>query len=242
MMSGNNRVKLIGLDLDGTITQHRSCLEDENKNILDKLRARYSLLIVGAGGCDRIHQQMDGYPINIIGNYGMEISRYDSVNNELVINQRHIIKPNRSSVIERLKRIRERFGYTSYAGEMIEFHDTGMVTFPLLGTKACLEEKLAFDPTKEKRRSIYNFIVSYFPEYTVFIGGTSSFDLVPAPFNKRCALEEYCSENEIDMREVIYFGDDWGIGGSDSHIYASNIRFVIVEDYRVFRRAASFLL
>ena len=64
--------KLIAFDLDGTLTQHRSKLEQFNKDVLDELSARYKLIMVGAGGCERIYRQMNEYPIDIIGFYGMQ--------------------------------------------------------------------------------------------------------------------------------------------------------------------------
>jgi hydroxymethylpyrimidine pyrophosphatase-like HAD family hydrolase len=64
-------IKLIAFDLDGTLTQHRTPLGDENRGVLDALGKKYALLMVGAGACMRIHNQMGGYPIDIIGNYGL---------------------------------------------------------------------------------------------------------------------------------------------------------------------------
>lgn len=233
---------MIALDLDGTLTQHRSPLEETNRHVLDMLRSRYSLVVVGAGACQRIHRQMGGYPVNIIGNYGMEISRYDSLTGKLEICECHVAKPDRTSVIKRANEIRREFGYTKYTGESVEFYDSGMITFPLLGKGADIGEKLAFDPNREKRRSIYSSVVGIFPEYTVFIGGTSSFDLVPAPFEKRFALEKYCRSQEIDPTEAVFFGDDWEPGGGDRQVYISSIPFVIVDNYQNFSRAAHFLL
>ena len=37
--------RLICFDLDGTLTQHRSKLEEENKAVLDALGKKYKLLI-----------------------------------------------------------------------------------------------------------------------------------------------------------------------------------------------------
>ena len=36
---------------------------------------RYKLLMVGAGTCSRIFEQMERFPIDIIGNYGMQYAR-----------------------------------------------------------------------------------------------------------------------------------------------------------------------
>ena len=62
-------IKVIAFDLDGTLTQHKTQLSLEHKNVLDKLAERYKLLMVGAGQCKRIFNQMNEYPIDIIGNY-----------------------------------------------------------------------------------------------------------------------------------------------------------------------------
>ena len=63
--------KLICFDLDGTLTQHRSKLDDKNRSVLDKLSKKYKLLMVGAGATKRIYDQMGEYPIDILGNYGV---------------------------------------------------------------------------------------------------------------------------------------------------------------------------
>ena len=60
--------RLLCFDLDGTLTQHRSPLEEENRRLLDRLAERYHLLMVGAGAAERIFRQMGEYPIPILGN------------------------------------------------------------------------------------------------------------------------------------------------------------------------------
>ena len=67
-----DNVRLIAFDLDGTLTQHKTKLAQPNLGVLNALRAKYKLLMVGAGMCSRIFSQMNGYPIDIIGNYGMQ--------------------------------------------------------------------------------------------------------------------------------------------------------------------------
>ncbi len=50
--------RLICFDLDGTLTQHRSLLEEDNKSVLDELQKKYKVIMVGAGGTERIYKQM----------------------------------------------------------------------------------------------------------------------------------------------------------------------------------------
>ena len=103
-----------------------------------------------------------------------------------------------------------------------------------MGTKADIADKLAFDPDRKKRRAIYQTVVEAFPEYHVFVGGSSSFDMAPKPYNKYYALDEYCRELGITHDQVIYVGDDYGLGGNDESVYLSDIAFITVDDYRTF--------
>ena len=145
---------------------------------------------------------------------------------------RDLILPcDRESVEKRVTLLREKYGFTSFAGENVEFHPSGCVTFPILGTKARREDKLSFDPDRSKRRRIYAEVCETFPEYVVFVGGSSSFDMAPKPYNKYYALELYCRENGIDRSEVVFVGDDYGMGGNDESVYLSDIDFVCVDNY-----------
>ena len=66
------KIKVIAMDLDGTLTQHKSHMVPENKATLDALSKKYKLLMVGAGQVRRIFNQLEQYPIDIIGNYGLQ--------------------------------------------------------------------------------------------------------------------------------------------------------------------------
>ena len=130
-------------------------------------------------------------------------------------------------------KLRQAHGYTEFKGENVQYHPSGCVTFPILGTKADLPDKLAFDPDRSKRRSFYQEVVELFPEYVVFVGGSSSFDMAPKPYNKYYALDLYCKENGITHDQVVYVGDDYGQGGNDESVFLSDISFVKVDDYRL---------
>lgn len=222
-------IKLIAFDLDGTLTQHKTPLDEKNKAVLDRLAEKYKLLMVGAGQCMRIWKQLGCYPIDIIGNYGLQYCRYDD--GELTVMRDEVLPCDRESVSERVTALREKHGFTEFAGENVEFHPSGCVTFPILGTAAKADDKLAFDPDRSKRRKIYDEVCKVFSEYVVFVGGSSSFDMAPRPYNKYYALDLYCREMGISHDEVVFVGDDYGIGGNDESVYRSDIKFICVDDY-----------
>jgi HAD superfamily hydrolase (TIGR01484 family) len=224
--------KLICFDLDGTLTQHRSPLCEENRAELDRLGKKYKLLMVGAGAALRIYNQMGEYPIDILGNYGMEESHM--VDGKFTMVRQDKTEVDREFFSQQIEYLREKYGYTVYKGDSVEFYPSGMVTFPLLGTKADIADKVAFDPTREKRKVLYPEVLEIFKDYTVFIGGSSSFDFSDAKYNKYDAIMRYAEEHGFKKEEILYVGDDFGDGGGDSHVRLGGMDYVFIDDYKTF--------
>jgi hydroxymethylpyrimidine pyrophosphatase-like HAD family hydrolase len=117
-----------------------------------------------------------------------------------------------------------------------------MVTFPLLGTKADIADKIAFDPTREKRKVLYPEVLELFPDYTVYIGGSSSFDFTEKKYNKYDAIMAYAKENGYEKEEILYVGDDFGDGGGDSHVRIHGMDYIEIFDYRTVAEKLRFLM
>ena len=164
----------------------------------------------------------------------MQYGEYDRKNKKINIIKDMTFECDKASVEARVSALREKYGYTQYSGESVEFHPSGCVTFPILGTKALPEDKLAFDPDRTKRRAIYNDVVGTFNDYVVFVGGSSSFDMAPKPYNKYYALDIYCKEHDLSHGEVVFVGDDYGLGGNDESVYNSDFNSICVDDYLKF--------
>ena len=221
--------KLIAFDLDGTLTAPKQPLTAENKAVLDTLAQRYEIIMAGAGNCKRIYNQMGGYPITIVGNYGMEESR-------IVDGQFKIVREEKANVDKkffdkRCMELRKKYGYMSYKGDPLEYHESGMVTFGLLGTTPDPADKLAFDPDKIKRRAMYPEVMEIFKDYSVFIGGTTSFDITPKQYNKYDAVMRYAAEKGYTKDEILFVGDDFVDGGNDSQIRIYGMDYICIDDY-----------
>ncbi len=76
-----------------------------------------------------------------------------------------------------------------------------------------------------------------FSDYIVFIGGSSSFDLSPAPYNKYYALNKYCAANGISHEQTVYVGDDYGEGGNDESVYRSDFALSPLTIIEIFHNA-----
>ena len=237
-----SKIKVIAMDLDGTLTQHKQHMTDECRATLVALSKKYKLLMVGAGQAYRIFNQLEQFPIDIIGNYGLQYATYNPETKDLDI-QRDLSFPcDREAVEAKVTALRQKHGYTEFAGDNVEYHPSGCLTFPVLGTKAKQEDKLAFDPDRKKRRAFYDEVVEAFDDYVVFVGGSSSFDMAPKPYNKYHALDLYCKEQGLSHENVVFVGDDYGLGGNDESVYKSDIPFICVDDYRDFPKLMQELL
>ncbi|MBO5883033.1 MAG: HAD-IIB family hydrolase [Clostridia bacterium] len=235
-------IKLMAFDLDGTLTQHKTKLSDEHREILTKLQEKYTLIMVGAGQCRRIFNQLDAFPIDIIGNYGMQYAKYNPETKDIDMVYDIQENCNKEETEKKVTFLREKHGFTEFAGENVEYHISGCITFPVLGTKAAQADKLAFDPDRKKRRAFYDEVKELFPDYNVFVGGSSSFDMAPKPYNKYYALAKYCEENDIKHDEVVFVGDDYGIGGNDESVYVSDFGFLTIDNYEDFPKVVAHLL
>ena len=226
-----NKIKVVAMDLDGTLTQHKQGLDSEHREALDALSKRYKLLMVGAGGVMRIFNQLGEYPIDIIGNYGLQYGKFDEKTKSIKMLRDLSFDIDKKTVDEKVTFLRQKYGFTKFSGENTEFHPSGCLTFPILGTRAKQEDKLAFDPDRTKRRRIYEDVVQTFDDYVVFVGGSSSFDMAPKPYNKYYALDLYCKENGFTHDQVAYIGDDYGLGGNDESVYKSDFVYFTIDNY-----------
>jgi len=232
--------RLICLDLDATLCQHRSPVPEENFEALRKLMKRYKCVMVGAGNAPRIHRQMGNFPIDVIGNYGMQEYLGEDGNFRCVRAVTNTV--DREFFREKTDYLRNKYGYTDYEGESLEFHASGMVTFGLLGTSPAQEHKITFDPDRRKRKAMYKEVCEIFKDYSVFIGGSTSFDFAGKEYNKYDAVMNYAKRNGYALDEIVFVGDDFGDGGGDSHVRIKGMDYIEIEDYRDFPRMVSILL
>lgn len=107
------------MDLDGKLTNHKTQLCEEHRLVLEKLSKKYKLLIVGAGQVIRIFNQLNKFPIGIIGNYGMQYGEYNEQTGEMDIVKNLTAPCDKESVTSRVNMLREKFGFTEYNGETV---------------------------------------------------------------------------------------------------------------------------
>lgn len=234
------RKKLVALDLDATLCQHRSPVPEANFAALEELRKKYRCIMVGAGNAPRIYRQMGNYPIEIVGNYGMQEAAV--VDGRFQIVRAVTNRVDRKFFTEKTDYLRKKYGYTEFDGNSVEFHASGMVTFGLLGTSAAAEHKVTFDPDRKKRRAMYPEVCEIFKDFSVYIGGSTSFDFAGKQYNKYDATLNWAKRHGYELEDIVFVGDDFADGGGDSHIRLKGMDYIVINDYRLFPQAMTVLL
>ena len=116
------KIKVVAMDLDGTLTQHKQPMIPEVRDALCALREKYKLIMVGAGQVMRIFNQMEHFPIDIIGNYGLQYGRFNEDTGVMNIVRDIVFSCDRDSIDSRVTMLREKYGMTVYNGENVEYH------------------------------------------------------------------------------------------------------------------------
>ena len=234
------RKKVVAMDLDATLCQHRSPIPERNRAALKELEKQYKCVMMGAGNAPRIYRQMGNYPIDIVGNYGMQIAEAADGSFRIVKAVTNTV--DRKFFREKTDALRRKYGYTEYDGEPLEFHASGMVTFGLLGTKPSAEHKLSFDPDRKRRRAMYPEVCETFKDFSVYIGGSTSFDFAGREYNKYDATLAWAKDHGYALDDVVFIGDDFADGGGDSHVRIKGMDHIVITDYKKFADAVGVLL
>ena len=103
----------------------------------------------------------------------------------------------------------------------------GQVTYSALGLHAPMENKTAYDPDEKKRRDFIAKIAPQFPEFSFHIGGKTSVDVTKAGVDKAFGIRKLLAYKKIAPEEAVFVGDALFEGGNDSA--AKNTGVEIVE-------------
>ena len=88
---------------------------------------------------------------------------------------------------------------------------------------------------------MYPEVLKIFKDFSVFIGGSTSFDMAEKKYNKYDALMRYAKEHGFTKEQVLFVGDDFADGGGDSHIRLGGMDYIHIYDYTTFPERMKFL-
>ena len=214
--------KLIVFDLDGTIAESKSSLDDEMSALLRDLLSIVKVSVISGGDWPQFQKQLlsslsDGTNLknlSLLPTCGTKFHRYNSGWEQLY--SENFTDEEKEKVISALeKAIRlSDVGVEVIFGELIE--DRGsQITFSALGQQAPLDEKKKWDPDFAKRRQMKALLDNLIPEFSVRLGGTTSIDVTRQGIDKGYGIGKLRDILGVAISEMIFVGDALFPGGND---------------------------
>ncbi len=229
--------KLIVFDLDGTLAESKSPIDDEMSARLCNLLGVVRVAVISGGDWLQFEQQVlshlphDGRlkRLSILPTCGTEFYQYEG--NWKKLYSEDFTKGEREKIIDALHKALELSGFKAGKvwGEVIE--DRGsQITFSALGQDAPLEAKKAWDPDFAKRKKIQAILDTLIPDFSVRLGGATSIDVTKPGIDKAYGIRKLRDILGIAIHEMIFIGDAVFPGGNDYPAKEAGVASIRVRD------------
>jgi HAD superfamily hydrolase (TIGR01484 family) len=229
--------KLIVFDLDGTIAQSKSSLDDEMSTLLGALLSIVKVAVISGGNWPQFEKQLVSNlsreanleNLSLLPTCGTKFYKYGSAWEELY--SENFTNDERAKIIASLHKAIGSLGFKAETvwGELIE--DRGsQITFSALGQEAPLEEKRKWDPDFSKRKQMKVLLDKSIPEFSVHLGGTTSVDITKQGIDKAYGIRKLRDILGVAITEMIFVGDALFPGGNDYPAIEAGVVSIQVRD------------
>ena len=226
----NNNIKdvdLIGFDLDGTLAESKTTLDQEMSGLLCRLLHKKNIVIASGASFDQFENQFlshflcekDCYKnLYLLPTNGATLYEYAD---KAKFVYKHELTPEKIKLIfSAFDKALTETGYgnpSKIYGTLIEDRKT-QVTFSGLGSKAPLSEKSVWDPDFAKRKKIVEILRPLLPDFSIGMGGVSSIDVTENGVDKAYGMDRLMVHLDIPKERTLYVGDALFPGGNDSSV------------------------
>jgi HAD superfamily hydrolase (TIGR01484 family) len=228
---------LIVFDLDGTLAESKSAIDNEMAQLLDSLLTLVKVSVISGGAWPQFQKQVitqlrhDDWlrNLSLLPTCGTKFYRY-SERWELLYSEDFTVAE-RKTIIDSLQQAIASADckVDKVWGEVIE--DRGsQITFSALGQQAPLEEKKQWDPDFTKRKKITAVLDTLIPQFSVRMGGATSVDVTKPGIDKGYGIRKLRDILHVPIDEMIFIGDAVFPGGNDYPAKEAGARSIEIKD------------
>jgi phosphomannomutase len=228
---------LVVFDLDGTLADSKSALDDEMAKLLGGLLGVVKVAIISGGAWPQFEKQVlpklanDDLltKLSLLPTCGTKFYQYNGGWNLLYSED---FTPEQSKkIIDSLGKALDSSGFrpAKHWGDIIEDRG-GQITMSALGQDAPLSEKKTWDPDFAKRKKIKSILDPLLPDFSVQLGGTTSIDVTRPGIDKAYGISKLRETLGIPVRDMIFVGDAIFPGGNDYPAKQAGAESVQVRD------------
>jgi phosphomannomutase len=228
---------LIIFDLDGTLAESKSPLDEEMVTLLGRLLEVVKAAIISGGAWPQFEKQVLSFlpqddrlkNLSLLPTCGTQFYRRAGVWQKLY--SEDFSAEDKEKITGALNRSLSLSGFmvTKSWGDLIE--DRGsQITFSALGQEAPLENKKKWDPDFKKREAIKALLEPLIPEFTVRLGGATSIDVTRPGIDKAYGINKLREIHAIEIEDMIFVGDAIFPGGNDYPAKQAGVACIRVRD------------
>jgi len=199
-------------DVDGTLTEPREEMTPRFARLFEVLASRELTYLVSGSDIGKIREQVPSHLLKkctgIFASSANEFWIDDKVQYENV----YVPSP---EITRFLVSALSSSKYDTKTGNHIE-HRPGMINFSIVGRKATMEQRKAYnkwDSKSHERKKLAVKLMTEHPELDVKVGGEISIDIYPRGLDKAQAVQ-YLRE-EYGQCQIVFFGDRTDEDGND---------------------------
>jgi len=236
-------MKLIVFDLDGTLAESKSSLDEEMAALLVRLLAVAKVAIISGGAWPQFERQLlTQLPdddrltgLSLLPVCGTQFYRYEGIWKRLYSEE--FTPAEKDRIFVALNKAFDASGFraTRSWGQVIEDRG-GQITLSALGQNAPLSEKQKWDPDFSKREKIMAILKPLLSGVSIKTGGSTSIDITQPGIDKAHGIEKLRDLLGVSIVEMLYIGDALFPGGNDSPVKRTGIQTIQVRDVNETRR------
>jgi HAD superfamily hydrolase (TIGR01484 family) len=229
---------LVIFDLDGTLAESKSAIDDEMAALLAGLLAVASVAVISGGDLAQFQKQLVGHlpqddrldNLSLLPTCGTKFLRYaGGAWHELY--SEDLSKQQKEKIVAALEAAVAASGFAAKQvwGETIE--DRGsQITYSALGQQAPLNEKKTWDPDFAKRQKIKALLDVSLADFSVRLGGATSIDVTLPGIDKAYGIGKLREILSLPISAMIYVGDALFPGGNDFPARSTGADCIQVRD------------
>jgi phosphomannomutase len=230
--------KLVVFDLDGTLAESKSAIDEEMSKLLYSLLTVARVAIISGGAWPQFQQQVLGKlpgtkgleRLSILPTCGTQFYEYNAGQWRKLYAE-DFTPEEKKKITDALETVVTQLGYKAPQlwGEPIE--DRGsQITFSALGQEAPLEEKKKWDPDFARRQKMKALLAGIIPEFSVSLGGTTSVDITKPGIDKAYGIRKLRDILVIPITDMLFAGDAIFPGGNDYPALQAGVDCIKVRD------------
>ena len=225
--------KLIVFDLDGTLVETKSRLDDEMKGLLTRLLAQRKVAVIGGASFERFKKDLvDRLNVSpeLFGNLFLfpttasSFYRYD--NKWIQVYSEEFSKEQKEKIMDAFEKAFKEINYVrpeKIYGEIIE--DRGsQITFSALGQDVVAElgeegiklKKKWRDENQDLKLKLAETLQKYLPEFEVRAAGYTSIDITRKGIDKEYGIRQIQRHLSVPLEDILFVGDAFFPGGNDN--------------------------